>query len=112
MWAVYVTSRVENNMERFREHRKLQKCRKGAGDQPSLNKFFGAAPTTKVPSAPAAPVASPGLGHHNDPHITRYLSRTAMPGGGAPHRSVLKGQILASQHRYQKWLKKELHSRI
>jgi hypothetical protein len=57
-------------------------------------------------------VECPGLSHRQDPRITHYLSRTIVPGGGAPHRSALKRQILASQRRHQKLSKKELRSRI
>ena len=100
-------------MERFREHRKSMKCKKSAGDQPSLNKFFGIAPSMKIPMTSAEPnVACPGLGHRQDPRITRYLSRTVALYGGAPHRSKLKIQVLKCQRRHRKLSLKELRSRI
>ena len=102
-------------MERFKEHRKSRKCRNGTGDQPSLNKFFSSASAMKISSA-SKPVISqtacPGLSHLEDPRITRYLTRTVMPGGGAPHRSLLKKQILASQRHRKKLSKRELQNRI
>ena len=113
--GIYVISRVDNNMERFKEHRKSQKCRKSTGDQPSLNTFFRSTSVTKgVTNDPSLElkVACPGLSYCDDPRITRYLSRTVMPGGGAPHRSMLKKQILASQRHHRRLSKKELQRRI
>lgn len=57
-------------------------------------------------------VPCPGLGHRQDPRVTRYLSRTVMAVGGAPHRSILKRQILRSQRRHRKISVKELKNRI
>ena len=110
----YVVCRVENNMERFREHRKSMKCKKSAGDQPSLNKFFPVASLTRtrVQSVTELEVACPGLCHRQDPRITQYLSRTVASCGGAPHRSILKIRVLKSQRRHRKLSLWELHSRI
>jgi hypothetical protein len=99
-------------MERFKEHRKSQKCGGSAGNQPSLMKFFGAASSNNTCPTSDLSVACPGLGHQQDAHIPRYLSRTVMPGGGAPHCSALKQQILASHRRFRKLSRKELRSRI
>jgi hypothetical protein len=114
--GIYIICRAENNMERFREHRRSQKCKKGAGDQPSLNKFFVTGALKKARAKPVVHnVSCPGLGHCQDPQITRYLSRSSACYGGAPHRSALKKQILKFWPRrpgYRRLSLKELQSRI
>ncbi|TFY77278.1 hypothetical protein EWM64_g6734 [Hericium alpestre] len=84
--------RYKNSMDRFKEHRQLKRCQATKIDQPSLSVFFPKSSPAKPKSEPSHPC--PGLGYTTDPHITIYLTRTAAPCGGVPHRSTLKVQVL------------------
>jgi hypothetical protein len=102
-------------MERFREHRKSRKCKNGAGDQPSLAFFFGKAVKNVANNPEPSPVPCPGLGHAQDSRITRYLTRTVMPTGGAPNWTRLKRHILfvnSQRSRHRRISASELESQI
>jgi len=90
--------------------------KKGAGNQPSLNKFFVTGALKKAPTKPVVHnVSCPGLGHCQNPWITRYLPLSSACYGGAPHCSALKKQILKfwpQQPGYHRLSLKELQSQI
>lgn len=112
-----VTMRNANEILRFKEHHtQSDKCKANEGKQPSINSFFPSANAVtarlSLPKEESLKVACAGIGHHQNSRITQYLSRTVMLVGGAPHRSVLRRQVLISQSRHRKFSPKELQNRI
>ncbi|KAH9943952.1 hypothetical protein B0H21DRAFT_469767 [Amylocystis lapponica] len=113
----WTEARNDNDLERFKDHRKGKTCNKKKGIQPSLSRFFAVAQSAdKSNTHPikAKPSPCPGLSYNDHPRIPSYLARTVVLSGGAPPRHKLKAEILMNHHRVSqgRLTKKQLTKRI
>jgi hypothetical protein len=105
-WSV---QRAKQDIRRFKEHRKGQKCRDAKCTQSTLHTIL--APHDNAKSAQSIckeriPCSGIGAVHH--PRIPVYLGRTSMFNGGAPRRPELVDLIKARRRRlHQKRLTKK-----
>lgn len=95
--------RKVNDISRWKEHRRANKCRSAKGGQAFITNFFqtrqsvAAAHSSASKASPST--ACPGLGFSQDPRIPAYLARTAVETGGAPRREVLKQEVMRDHTR-------------
>lgn len=94
--GIWINLRAPNEIRRFLEHRKTGACQKSRNSgwiATSLSRFgFKVVPKPELIPSPKPLMVSvpcPGLTRSANPKVNQYLSRTAMPGGGARSKLAL-----------------------
>lgn len=101
-------ARRNNDMERWRDHRKSMRCQKSPLCKQTTLTAFAATASTRTETATSVshvahnlkPFPCPRLTYREEPQIVKYLGRTQRSCGGAPRREVLIKQVMeAFSHR-------------